>query len=163
MPDYIFMRNSFFFAKSNLSCRRFSTDALVGFVFLRGFTGFKAFSKIAMALVIAMDLFSHWERSLSQLTCKTPSCVNRAANFWCSVAFSFSSNNPDAAMENTSTTFVSTLFTCCPPFPPLRAVRNVHSFSKAMGSMLCNLWYKMKIIVRYYANSRDVAGRQKID
>lgn len=75
------MRNSFFFAKHDLSSRRFSTDAFVGFVFLRGFTGVKAFSKMVIAFVMAWVLFFIWERSLSQLTCKTPFCVNRAANF----------------------------------------------------------------------------------
>src|SRR6185503_3703129 len=78
------------------------------------------------------SLFASWVRWTCDFTCKNPSDVIRLESFSFTINFCSSDKKEDESMGNEPITAVSTLFTFCPPLPPLRVVWNCISEVKSI-------------------------------
>ena len=116
-------RMAFFSLALFLLCSLRSIMPLLGFEALRTKGTVRLFVTNATILVRAMSLFSSCERVSLHRTTKRPSLLILDASFKVINSFSSAEKQYEPDTNHKASAMVSTLFTFCPPLPPLRAVR----------------------------------------
>lgn len=117
-------------------------DWSVGFVATRVFSGFNASNISCRNLEITFFLFRHCVRSSSLLNWSIPFLLIRPDNFWRINCFCLSVKISDAFTSSNNITFDATLFTFCPPLPPLlTAEKTASSISLSIFTFILFLMY----------------------
>lgn len=124
-----FLRLCFFWAKLFFRCKRFSMADFEGFVGLLFLATLSAISRISSSRIMASCLFLCWLLLSSHWIINTFSLVKRLPNFSEIRSFSNAERAFDANTLNAISIFDETLFTCCPPAPPLLMALNCSSFN----------------------------------
>ncbi len=104
-------------------------ELVEGWVGIRSGFSFRPEARIFSSLSTAFFLLPSWVLSDCDLTISSPAAFILFFRVIKMRSFSYSDKTDEAAMSKCSSIFVFTLFTFCPPGPPLREAMKTNSLS----------------------------------